>query len=67
MYELNCLTMYYCDEVQNLIPYTLFPALQSRMQHNVQYTTSETLKIVKQLFYRQTINSGTVFFQPIKF
>ena len=37
------------------------------MQHNVQYTTPKTLKIVKQLIYRQTINSGTVFFQPIKF
>lgn len=35
MYELNGLTMYYCNEVQNLIPYTLFPALRSQMQHNV--------------------------------
>jgi len=67
MYELNGLTWYYCDEVQNLTSCTLFPALRSQMQHNVQYTTSETLKIVKQLFYRQSINSGTVFFQPIKF
>lgn len=66
MYELNGLTMYYCDEVQNLTSVTLFSALWSQMQHNVQYTTSETLKIIKQLFYRQS-NSGTVFFLPIKF
>jgi len=66
MYELNGLTMYYCDEVQTLTSCTLFSALWSQMQHNVQHT-SETLKIIKQLFYRQSVNSGTVFFLPIKF